>query len=458
MSSVDPNDQMNRSLISHTGSERATGGNGNKIVTFDGVTHVVWQDVSRRGYLNQIRSYHHDSATWTDTQTLNIGVDNHARPVITVDHSGYLHIVFSGHGSPVTYRRSTRPNDANEWTETETVGSGTYPIIICAEDDTLYLTVRAGDANSVDLYRKPPNGTWQKRAELITRAQEYRGGYAAFHNRICLGPDDMLHFICTFYEGTGRMENRGLHQAVCYMRSPDCGITWETSDATPVSIPARPEQMDIIAQSTEKRHEPMPQPDVSGNGLIVSSDGTVHILCLSHRDRPGEIVLYEIDRSGNWEKTVARETDDAFPDMRVVACSIHLGEDDTAYILATLAPLSHGWIGGKRMRGAGIEEIPDNRAVWLLRRPKAQRFDLLSEIEPGIHFNSLNAENALGANRIPKDHTPSFIHFDGTSKYPGGLRNYFDDVSGYIRNGELITNNVYWVSSRRIDPGRISSR
>ena len=33
--------------ISVIGSERATVGDGNKIVTFNGRTHVVWQDISR---------------------------------------------------------------------------------------------------------------------------------------------------------------------------------------------------------------------------------------------------------------------------------------------------------------------------------------------------------------------------------------------------------------------------
>ena len=35
---------MRRELISSIGSERATSGNGNKIVTVDGRTHIVWQD------------------------------------------------------------------------------------------------------------------------------------------------------------------------------------------------------------------------------------------------------------------------------------------------------------------------------------------------------------------------------------------------------------------------------
>ena len=98
--------------ISRIGSERAIG--GNNIVTHDGVCHVVWQDVSREGYLNRVRSYRYDTGRWTDPVSLNIGVDNHARPVITVDHEGRLHVVLSGHGTPVTYRSSVGVNDSSE--------------------------------------------------------------------------------------------------------------------------------------------------------------------------------------------------------------------------------------------------------------------------------------------------------------------------------------------------------
>ena len=103
--------KVNGTRISRIGSERAIG--GNNIVTRDGVCHVVWQDVSRDGYLNRVRSYRSDTGRWTEPVTLNIGVDNHARPVITVDHEGRLHVVLSGHGTPVTYRSSAGVNDSS---------------------------------------------------------------------------------------------------------------------------------------------------------------------------------------------------------------------------------------------------------------------------------------------------------------------------------------------------------
>ena len=73
-------------VVSKIGSERATSGSGAKIATFDGKTHVVWQDrADDGGYLNQVRSFVHASGEWTETFTLNRDKSNHARPVITVD-------------------------------------------------------------------------------------------------------------------------------------------------------------------------------------------------------------------------------------------------------------------------------------------------------------------------------------------------------------------------------------
>jgi len=157
-------------LISSTGSERATSGAGNKIVTFGGKTHVVWQDVSEKGYFNRVRSFDHASGKWSEPFTLNRGKDNHARPVITVDKQGFLHVILSGHNSPNSYRRSVKPNDATAWTESENVGLGTYPVIVCDKQGKLYLTVRNPNRwNGVDFYVKPAGQPWkagQTRSEI----------------------------------------------------------------------------------------------------------------------------------------------------------------------------------------------------------------------------------------------------------------------------------------------------
>ena len=142
-------------LISDIGSERATNDSG-KIITFAGRTHLIWQDVTPEGYYNRVRSHDHATDAWTEPTTLDQGVDNHARGVMTIDPEGYLHVVLGGHASAVRWCRSLRPNDTSRWTEPQPIGVGTYPIFLCAPDGTLYLTLRGqGEQRhqrGVDLY------------------------------------------------------------------------------------------------------------------------------------------------------------------------------------------------------------------------------------------------------------------------------------------------------------------
>mgnify|MGYP001384267500 FL=1 len=78
-------------LISDIGSERATNDSG-KIITTATHTHVIWQDVSREGYFNRVRSLDHQTDAWTEPFTLDQGIDNHARGVMTIDPDGILHV------------------------------------------------------------------------------------------------------------------------------------------------------------------------------------------------------------------------------------------------------------------------------------------------------------------------------------------------------------------------------
>ena len=134
--------KAHREKISTIGSERATSGYGNKIVTAGGKTRIVWQDATKEGYFARVRSLDHETGNWSATYTLGEGRDNHSRPTIVVDSKGYLHVIIGGHHTGLQYRRSLRPSDTSEWTEIETFGKTTYPVLICGPDDTLYLTGR----------------------------------------------------------------------------------------------------------------------------------------------------------------------------------------------------------------------------------------------------------------------------------------------------------------------------
>ena len=432
---------VNVARISRIGSERAIG--GNNIVTRDGVCHVVWQDVSREGYLNRVRSYCYDTGRWTDPVTLNVGVDNHARPVLTVDHRGRLHVVLSGHGTPVTYRSSAGVNDSSEWTPEEPAGAGTYPILVCDRDGTLFLTMRPDRPFGADLFIKEPGASWRRQARLIRRTERYLGGYAAYHSHLAIGRDSALHFVCYFYEGLGRTEQRGLHQALCYMRSPDRGLTWQRADGAPVAVPAQPEAMDVLYRTTGRRHEPMPPPEVSCLGLMADGDGEVVMLSISGAERPGQVLLHTHGRGG-WDRREVLEPEQEWPDMRPAAGRLGMRADGSLYALMQLKPESQG-PGGKLTRD---RDTTGDRTAWLVSDPARERFRCFPELEPGTVANGPAPERPLGANVVPAGQLPAYTWFDGSEGYPRGQLKYFEDVQDYIRTGDLVTNNVYWVPPR----------
>jgi hypothetical protein len=426
--------ETGRQRISTIGSERATSGGGNKIVTYRGKTHVVWQDVTEDGYFNRVRTLDHTTGTWSEAVTLNKGQDNHARPVLTIDHDGYLHAVMSGHNSPVTHRHSLRPNDSSEWSEAAVIGNGTYPIIVCGPDGSVYVTMRSANRwNGVDLYVKRPGEEWRQQCKLVKRREDLTG-YAAFHGGLAVGQDGTLHCVVDFYEGKGVMDQRGLHQAVCYLRSRDDGISWEKADGTPIALPARPEQLDILVQTTEEqRHEPMPPPEVLAQGCIVTDDnGVPHILYISHLERPGQILHARPDADSVWHCQPIEAAKTMFPDHRPTGCRGALTVDavGTLYALIELQPLGDGWVDGKPTRNMNWN-AEAKRLVWLTSTDRGKSWEGRLALPEGTVLNQANVERATGVNIPAAGRLPPFVYFDGTSRYP--------------KAGEIIQNNVYFV-------------
>ena len=164
----------NCDLLSTAGSQSATNEAGNKIVTVGRRTHVTWQDVTPEGYFNRARTLDLDTGEWSPTYTLGSAYDDHARAVMVADADGFLHVVLSGHNTPCTYRRSRAANEASAWTDPMEIADGTYPYLVCGPDEHLYLGMRNGNQNGVELYRRPPDGPWHHVGKVIDRLADYR--------------------------------------------------------------------------------------------------------------------------------------------------------------------------------------------------------------------------------------------------------------------------------------------
>jgi hypothetical protein len=237
-------------VLSTTGSGRATGSGGANMITSVGPkTHVAWLDAEPAGFRVRIRTLDRPTGLWSPPVTVGEALDNHGAPGLTADRQGFLHLVYYPHHRPFRYRRSLRPNDASAWgPEIQFGESLSYPVLLCAADDTLILTCRryheANDhRNELQLWKKPAGGAWQ-RADAIMRSRYL--GYVLFQDATAWGPDHRtIHLSCRIYETNPRAGEKAI-ETLGYLKSPDAGTTWTRWDGTPVTLPATAETIDVL--------------------------------------------------------------------------------------------------------------------------------------------------------------------------------------------------------------------
>ncbi len=424
-------DHMMQHTVSTKGSERATQGTGCKLVTRNGKTHIVWQDsTGPEEYVNRIRTFDHETGEFGEIHTINEPVDNHARPNILMDHEGYLHLVISGHNSPVTYQRSINPNDSSEWTNPTSIGEGTYPAPAIGPDGTIYVLMRSANQwNGDDLYVKPKGKPWRKQCKLVYRDPEMPG-YAAFHGQPVVGADGTVHVVIHFYEGKGIFDRRGLHQAICYMKSSDHGKTWSKADGSPVDVPARPADLDVIARDrATARHEDKPPPLFKQGGLVLDEEQRPHILYCDHRVEPGQIMHAMAQEDGRWTRGKIEAPAKLFEQFRATTISnLQSTPDGKLIALVEFQPYDDMWDNGLPTRKMNMKTSREKRLGWVISGDAGITWTSRKALRGG-DFNSPNLEEPTGGNQLPEDRLPPMVYFDGASRYP--------------EEGEALQNNVY---------------
>jgi hypothetical protein len=427
-------EDTNMFCISTEGSERATTGPGNLIVTHEGRTHVVWQDSTTNGYFNRVRTFDHASQKWSPTYSFDKAKDNHARPVLAVDSKGFLHVILGGHNSPITHQQSARPNDASQWSKPVAIGSGTYVVMACGPDDTLYVTFRAKNHDSLELCVKPPGQPWQPAVKLVGRHPKYPG-YSGFNNGMAFSRDGrVLHMVCDFYESKDFDKRVGLHQAVAYMRSPDGGKTWQRADGAPIEIPARPERMDLFAEHTRPPNDTRRPPLIgSGGGIVVDSAGKPYVFYSSHLKEPGELILATPDAAGKWQQRSLDTIKANHPGLVAMQRNFSITANDVIVGVIALAKQEEAKLeNGLPTRASRLDDAPGNLAVWLISRDRGQTFTTRPVMPPNPQATrrEFNLERPTGPGR---GSWPTLMFFEGAVRYP--------------EKGETIQNKVFWLET-----------
>lgn len=418
-------------LVSTIGSERATTGPGNNIVTLDGRTHVVWQDAEKpgkNGYVNRVRTLDRVTNGWSEPVTLGPGIDNHARPTITVDSQGYLHVVLGGHNTMMFSRRSVRPNDSSSWTKPEPVDLGTYPMLVCGPDDALICTARPKDHSGINLYRKTgPDAEWESRPSILHRNPKY-AGYAGYNVALFWGPDDVLHLSADVYEGVGYTDHRGTHQSIVYMKSNDRGQTWTKADGTALPEKIDPTAPDVLAEIDVGPRGPAQTPRLRNGGIVVDSQNRPFIYFTESEAGLGRPRLVTLEQ-GRWiDLPLAEAFARQWPAGNVLGARGHLTIEaaDTLHVLVEYSDKpSPGEVEApfSRKIGLGLLSSPDGGKSFTARE--------LLPIDPARHLSQVNLERPTGHHSLAAGRLPSLIVTDGEQRYP--------------IDGEVLQNKVFWL-------------
>lgn len=405
-------------LLSTRGCGRATGyAETNKIVTVDNKTHVAWLDSVADGFRVRVRTLDRKTGEWSPVYTIGEAFDNHGGPALTVDSGGYLHAIYYPHHHPFRHRRSTRPNDASEWGHESWLNDRcTYPTLLCGLDDSLYLTARQSHGKEpwlVNLFVKSPGGQWEGPHAILRAGAR---GYAHFQEALAWGPDRRtLYLSCRIYDGSP-----GRGHTVGYLRSPDCGKTWERSDGTRVALPATAETVTNIADGRDEK-----TPRLRCGSMAVDPSGAPHVLYSSTARLPSEVWIASLDKSGRWRRrSLLPEIAKDWPGWGLtMPGGLTIGPDGRFFVVLTLI----------KPDAADAETTwghPSSEIVWLESAGADKDFSvrLVSKPDPAVPHWLPNLERPTGHNRIAG--RPGLL-------YQSGIRG--------DNNRQILSNEVYWV-------------
>jgi len=418
--------------ISNTGSGRATAYHSmNKIVRLGNKTHIAWQDTTDDFY-TRIKTYYHDTDTWSPTYTLGNGYDNHGVPALLADNNGYLHIFYYPHHKEFRYRRSLFPNDASQWTDETFIGDDTidrltYPTAVCTKDNKIILVCRHRDVNelwTLAMYEKEFDQPWQG-PRILARGNAPQG-YTSWSQSIAVGLDgESIHISYNHYETEfPDPAYSNVCYAVAYIYSPDQGATWKKANGTPITLPATSYTADIVAGSSW----PTSTTSLNNCCVIISPENKPWILYANDERCPYNPRIVRLDANNQWQtQSLLPVIQNKWPDASALRGNMTFDADGNLYIALTAltSPTHASW-------GHDSSEV-----ILLVSKDMGQTFRIY-RISP---WDS----------KVPNWH-PS-IEMPTNSNKIGIPSLLFTHGERGTENSQLMTNDVVWCNVEKLISG-----
>ena len=219
-----------------------------------------------------------------------LGWDSHNSVTLGVDRKGYIHLAGNMHVNPLTYFRSSKPNDISTLVqEMKMVGTNesrcTYPHFMNMREGELIFHYRdGGSGNGNEIYNIYSCNTRQWTRLLDTPLTDGQGLMNAYQTQPTLMADNWYHVYWVWRDTPDCSTNHDLS----YMKSPDLK-NWFNAFGEPVKLPATLDNKSVIV-------DPIP---VKGGIINLAAS-----LCFDKNGKP-LFAYHKYDPSGNLQFYVA---------------------------------------------------------------------------------------------------------------------------------------------------------
>lgn len=220
-----------------------------------------------------------------------LGWDSHNSVTLGIDPAGYIHLAGNMHVHPITYFRSSRPNDISSLKqEMSMVGTNesrcTYPHFMTTREGELIFHYRDGSSGSGNEIFNLLNFKTQKWQRLLdTPLTDGQGLMNAYQTQPTLMADNWYHVYWVWRDTPDCSTNHDLS----YIKSPDLK-NWFNAFDEPVKLPVTPENQSVIV-------DPIP---VKGGIINLAAS-----LCFDNAGKP-VFAYHKYDAAGNLQFYTAR--------------------------------------------------------------------------------------------------------------------------------------------------------